>query len=81
MNIILLVKKDLHEVNIPIPVSYVQFYANGLSSASAHACHLDCFLNFVPIWFFHQLLKMIRNPNLHMHVEPQKDIFYEVVFF
>ena len=81
MNIILQVKKDLHEVNIPIPVSYVQFYANGLSSASAHACHLDCFLNFEPIWFLHQLLKMIRNPTLHMLVEPQKDIFMKLYFF
>ena len=55
MNIILLVKQNRHDVHIHIPVSYIQFLANVLSSASAHACHLDRFINFVAVWFFDQL--------------------------
>ena len=80
MNIILLIKSNLHDPKLPIPLSYIQFQANGVSSVCACSCQLDCFLSFVPIQFLISYKKIYRNFNLPKHVELPKMFFKKLYF-
>ena len=79
--IILPIKSNLHDPKLPIPVSYIQFQANGVSSVHACSCQVDCFLSFVPIRFLTSYRKIYRNINLCKHVELPKNVLNEVVFW